>query len=600
MDFDRASRWRRAPGLWRLTGIVLVAGAACAGDGVRRFPLRDPVWVDDDSAAVAKKPVKSGSSVRALMVDSTLMPVSRALVLAVRRPAINVNSLDEVPNSTWFTNRIGIHPMSPEEVARGACGDTPPLDPTRGPWIIASGKPDGTHPGLVIKGPDGFRYLVKFDGPLMSQRATAADVVGSKIFHAAGFFVPCNEIVEFPETVLKLAPTAKGKDEKGHELPLTAEDVKQVLAAAWRTPAGLLRASASRFLPGEPLGPFHYEGVRADDPNDVIPHEMRRELRGSMLLAAWIHHWDAQEANTLDMLVDVGGQRYVRHNLLDWGDALGDIWTWTWARFNQRVGTGRAGYFDIDYALADLVTLGLRPRPWYHAPPPPEPETFGYFDSQSLQPREWRGTYRNPAFAEMTPQDALWAARIIARFSDAHIAAIVARAHLDDEWAARYLTDTLIKRRDRILREYLTDLTPLDRFTLTRAAAGEPQHLCFEDLAVASHVAPADRTMYRIQLHGGAGLDQLLGWRQLRPDPAQPARTCVELPFDPGRRPDTQVAPGTPDDDPRRYAVMEIYSNQGPSLNATAVVVLHFFDLGAARGFRLVGIERPDMIKDSP
>jgi len=578
--------------------LSLAVAGACAGDGARRFPLRDPLWVDPDTTALSAKPSRRSASAHAAIIESTLLPVARTLAVSVRRPAMNVNSLDEVPNSAWFTNRIGAHPMSPEEVARGACGDTPPLDPQRGPWTIVSGKPDGSHPGLVIKAPDGFRYLLKLDGPLMSERATAADVVGSKIYHAAGFFVPCNEIVAFPDGILELAPTAKRKDDQGHDLPLTAADIQQILASAWRTRAGLVRASASRYLPGEPLGPFRYKGVRGDDPNDVIPHEMRRELRGSMLLAAWIHHWDAQEANTLDMLIDVGGSRFVRHNLLDWGDALGDVWTWTWTRLNGRI--GHTGYLDLDHAVTDLVTLGMWPRPWYHVAPPPQPETFGSFDADSLEPNEWRGTYQNPAFREITPQDALWAVRIIARFSDAHIAAIVDRARLEDPAAARYLADTLIQRRDRILRYYLTRLSPLDRFTLARSEPNAAQSICFRDLALAAHVATPESTMYRIHLHGGAHQEQLLGWRQLRPDPGRPSETCTDLPFSPNARPGIRLEPGARDDDPRRYAVMEIYSNQQPSLRATALVVLHFFDLGPARGFRLVGIERPDDVKDPP
>ena len=33
--------------------------------------------------------------------------------------AMNVNSLDEVPDSTWFTNRIGRREMSIAEIVRG-------------------------------------------------------------------------------------------------------------------------------------------------------------------------------------------------------------------------------------------------------------------------------------------------------------------------------------------------------------------------------------------------------------------------------------------------------------------------------------------------
>ena len=573
--------------------LCLVASViSCVGDGVRRFPVRDPIWVDPDTGSIAAKPAPRKAGWYENISDSTVLrPVSRALRIPLPTPALNVNSLDEVPNSSWFTNRLGASPMTPEEAARGACADTPSLDPARGPWTISSGKTDGSHPGFVIKAPDGYRYLLKFDGALMSERATSADIVGSKIYHAAGFFTPCNEIVYFPEGILQLGATAKRKDRYGHDVPLTASDVQAILATGWRAPDGLVRASASRYLAGEPLGPFRYEGVRPDDPNDVIPHEMRRELRGSKLFAAWIHHWDALEANTLDMLVAEDGRRFVRHHILDWGDALGDIWTWSWRRFNPRVGTGRSGYVDLDIALTDLFTLGLLPRPWYHPAPPPQPETFGYFDSQSFVPSEWRGTYGNPAFKEMTTGDALWAVRIIARFRDEHIAAIVQRAHVDDPAAARYLTDTLIARRDRILQDYLTRFTPLDRFVLS------PQGLCFEDLAIATHVAAPESTMYRIHLHGGPDLTQLLGWRQLRPDPSHPAQTCTELPL--GQlRPAGLAGTSAPDDDPRRYAVLEIYSNQTPALQATAMVVLHLVDLGGDRGFRLVGIERPDAVKD--
>ena len=34
--------------------------------------------------------------------------------------ALNVNTLDEVPDSSWFINRIGVRPMSIAEILRGA------------------------------------------------------------------------------------------------------------------------------------------------------------------------------------------------------------------------------------------------------------------------------------------------------------------------------------------------------------------------------------------------------------------------------------------------------------------------------------------------
>ena len=376
--------------------------------------------------------------------------------------------------------------------------------------------------------------------------------------------------------------------------------MEQVLSAGWRDPNGLVRALASRYLAGSPIGPFRYEGTRSGDPNDVIPHERRRELRANRLFSAWIHHWDATENNTLDMMVKENDRTFVRHHMLDWGDSIGDVGGWTWKRLDRRVGIGRSGWLDLDYVFVDFVTLGLYPRPWYRVPTTPsQPETFGYFGTQDFVPSKWRGTLSNPAFDEMTPRDALWAARIIARFSDAHIAAIVKRADLDDG-AATFLTEALMGRRDIILREYLTQSSPLDRFSLTRPGPeSATQSLCFEDLAITTKVSDPGSTMYRAHLHGGARLEQLLGWRQFRPDPAHPSRSCVPLPLN-HVRPHDLAGAAAPDDHPLRYAELEIYTNQQPSLQPTSSVVVHLFDLGPRRGFRIVGLERPDVVKDPP
>ena len=42
---------------------------------------------------------------------------------------------------------------------------------------------------------------------------------------------------------------------------------------------GAIRATASEFLPGTPMGGFSPSGRRTDDPNDRIAHQHRRSLR---------------------------------------------------------------------------------------------------------------------------------------------------------------------------------------------------------------------------------------------------------------------------------------------------------------------------------
>ena len=45
-----------------------------------------------------------------------------------RKPALNTNALDDVPDSTWFTNRIGQSHVAPPAAAR-ATFRPPPSEP---------------------------------------------------------------------------------------------------------------------------------------------------------------------------------------------------------------------------------------------------------------------------------------------------------------------------------------------------------------------------------------------------------------------------------------------------------------------------------------
>ena len=579
-------------------GLLVASSAlACAGEVTSRFPLANPVWFDSDANSLTRDPAVYFSGQGTDFADQVaLRPLTRAFAIPLEHEAWNVNSMDEVPNSTWFTNRIGWFPMSSGEVAKGACRDVPSLDPARGPWLVMSTKSDGGDIGFVIKEPGGHRYLLKLDGQKQPPQPTTGDIVGSRIYYAAGYETPCNEIVYFRPNVLQIAPNARNKTAVGRDESCDRAELDRLLEFAVRRQDGLLRAMASRFIDGTSIGPFRYEGTRPDDPNDVIPHENRRELRGARLFAAWINHVDSREQNTLDTVVEEGGRRFVRHHLFDWSDSFGSIEQSD--AVSRRLAIGRGGYLDLDQVFVDFVTLGLYPRPWNHVALSPFPETFGYFGVQDFAPLQWRAGYSNPAFLEMTDRDALWAARIIARFTDDDIRAVVAEAKMDNERASAYLVRTLIARRDIILRDVLTRGSPLANFAFIRRGQGE-QSLCFQDLAVTTRVADPATTLYKARLRGGPGLDRDLGWMHLHPDLATRDRTCIPLSLG-GARPADIAGAGAPDNAPLRYALLEIYSNQHPARKATAAVVLHLVDLGPVRGFRLVGVERLTKLEDPP
>ena len=88
-------------------------------------------------------------------------------------------------------------------------------------------------------------------------------------------------------------------------------------------------------------------------------------------------------------------------------------------------------------------------------------KSVGRFEGDFFDPVKWRPEYPNPAFDNMTPDDAFWAARLVAKFSDEAIRAVVAKARYSEPGAAEHITATLIKRRDKVLRAWLTGVNPL-------------------------------------------------------------------------------------------------------------------------------------------
>ena len=609
--FYSFSKVSRVAGLLALTAGALLA----CSSGPHRFPLAPPRWEDHDRKNVEEQPTEYYSGMAADVADKNLFrPLARLPYVPLGQRAWNVNALDEVPNSSWFQNRIGFFQYTPEEIARAACKDTPSLSPDS-KWEIIAAKPNGAYPGFFIKSGED-RYLLKFDGPVQPGRATSADVIGSKIFWAAGYHVPCNEVIYFRRGILTIAKDATAEDEYGRKKPITAEDVETVLEKAYRTKDGLLRASASRFLPGMPLGPFSYEGRRDDDPNDHVPHQHRRELRAARIISAWLHHHDAREQNTLDVwLTDQGESKknYIRHYMIDFGDCLGSRWAFD--PISRRF--GYSYFIDYDQVVVDLLTFGAYPRPWHDLKINPAVEIFGYFNVKDFRPTSWVPEYPNPAFSEMRYDDALWMARILAQFTKEQLRAVVRTAQLGSEYAEEYLLDTLMGRRDKILRAYFTRYAPLTDFRLVRlgtlAAPGtnspakketdspakkamtadSNQSLCFVDLALRNQLVDPQRVFYKVRFYGGRDLETELGWMQLYPDPDHPDRTCVQRPIG-DTRPSDLAPPNAPDDHPLRYGVLKIWIHQQADIYPTSAIHVHLYDLGPERGYQIVGIERPD------
>ena len=452
----------RRTSLW----MTLAAATACAGPHAR-FEDTPVVWYVDDDDDIPPPATREFAHIQYLTDVIVLRPLTTALELRDLEPAHDTNALDEVPNSTWFTNRIGVRSVSPEEAARGPVIAGPPQLPLE----VIAGKGGGRNPGFIARDASGRRFVVKFDRKANPLMQTGTDVLVDRIFWTIGYNVPADTLVRFRRADLRLAKDAEITPKIGKPRAMTWADVDAILATSPRGQGGSYRASASEWLAGVPLGGIAPEGVRVDDPNDTLAHEHRRVLRGLRVFAAWLSHTDMKEDNFLDLYVHENGRRFVRHYLVDFGEALG----------GHQAEFGRAEdrwEYIVDWeknGLA-LLALGLWIRPWERLRPTPWP-SIGGFTAERFAPAKWREAYPFRPFVEMDPADAYWAAKIVMRFDRRLLTAIVAQAEFPAD-ASAYLVDTLLLRAQAIGRTWIETVTALDAFQVVG------DRLCAWDLGI--------------------------------------------------------------------------------------------------------------------
>jgi hypothetical protein len=432
---------------------LAVAVAVALADGraaAPRFYPDDPLWTDDDRAmdASAAGEIEDTNGYD-FLVNSFASPGERRDVRAG-----NVNSVDEVPDSSWFTNRIGRREMSVEEIARGP--DTVDrVDPAS--WVVSGGKSSGVQPGFRMSDPSGQIYQVEFDPPSNPEMASATEIIGTALYRAIGYHVVEVYVVEIDRQALVIREGATIRDPlNGRRRPLKRYDLDAVFARAARQPNGRYRAIASKFAPGKPLGNFRYYGTRPDDPNDVVAHEHRRELRGARVFGAWLNHDDSRGVNSLDFLETANGRGWVKHYMFDFGSILG-----SGTVYAQRHRAGHEYIYEPRPGWLTLVTLGLYIRPWMTIDYPDAPASVGRIESRRFDPALWKPEYPNTAFDNMRPDDAFWAARIVSKFPDAAIRAVVEKARFSDPAATDYLTRTIVERRDKVVATWINGVCPV-------------------------------------------------------------------------------------------------------------------------------------------
>jgi hypothetical protein len=452
-----------------LAAALTMASSAAAP----RFFDDDPVWQERDTQDASRmKPLDVD-----LFVDLTTNLLGPRSVEAAR--ARNVNTIDEVPDSSWYTNRAGARTLTADDVFNGP-------DATKGPepgtWTITSSKSDGVTPGFTIRDAKGQLWFLKFDPPGFRGMATGTEVAVTKLMWALGYHVPENHIAYMRREQLVIGNGAKFTPPGGTRRPMRLEDLDTLLRWADREADGAYRIVASKALPGKPIGRIRFFDTRPDDPNDIVPHEDRRELRGYGVFAAWLNHVDAKAINSLDTLITENGRSFVRHHLLDFGSSLGSG------------GVGPADYWEGEEYLLEpgdmlkqMASFGFA-FPTWHREKFYEAPAIGRFpaNNAAFNPDLWKPRVPNQAFLHARADDKFWAARKLMALTTDLLRAAVRAGDFRDPKSEEFLVRALAERRDAIGRAYLTGINPI-----AAPALDEHGTLTFRNAAVDADFAKA-------------------------------------------------------------------------------------------------------------
>ncbi|MFT3692952.1 MAG: hypothetical protein QM831_07415 [Kofleriaceae bacterium] len=540
-----------------MKALLLLVMVGCASETAispLRFQNKPAAQLVDDRHDMAK-PTTNVFARSLYMLDVFFARrVPRMMELQRNEYAGDVNALDEVPDSTWFQNRIGIRDLTPEEIE--AAGRESFASP-KGPWVITGTKVGGASPGFVVKDAAGAKFIMKFDTNGEPDMQTGADVVVQKILWAAGFNTPEDAIRVVKRSELSLGPTAKVEDTFGNKKKMVVKDIDDVLAKVDHEPDGSYRVLVSRYLTGEPVGGYTQEGLREDDPNDHVVHEDRRTLRAQRVFFAWLGSTDVKEDNGLDMwITDKTGGHYLMHYLVDFGLALGVYGYDQLDPSDQYANTVAPEVF-----LKSLVSLGFWTKPWEGADGALI-RGVGRFESRHFQPLTWKDRYPYRPFDRIEPADAFWASKIILKFTEPQLRAAVEMGAYKDPRAVDYLTKTLYERARKTAYAWFGTLSPLDNFQLTDEGT-----LCFDDL-MRVHFSGVPSTSYVAHVYNYDGRE--IGSSKIE---SLGPHACMIVPVG---------------GDHEQYTIVEISANRGG--DALSPVRVHLAQQAGA--LRVIGIRR--------
>ena len=241
---------------------------------------------------------------------------------------------------------------------------------------------------------------------------------------------------------------------------------------------GSYRAVAGRGCRASRLA-FRYYGTRPDDPNDVVAHEHRRELRALQVFGAWTNLVDMKAGNTLDTLVTAEDRGIVKHYLQDVGSTSAPAPTQRGTATRDTNICTRV--VPRSSASPPLACTWLRGRGLITSE-----REIGKFEGTKFEPEDWRPRTPIVALRHARPDDTLWAALRVMAFTDEQIrTAVKPEATPILPLKSACGCPHSAPRQDRT--RYTARINPLTRFAMTDSG------LTFQNPAVKAGYAEAPK-----------------------------------------------------------------------------------------------------------
>ena len=140
--------------------------------------------------------------------------------------------------------------------------------------------------------------------------ASGAEIIGTAFYHAIGYHTVEVYLAELDRAALVISERATIRDPlNGKRRALTKSRPRRRSSSGRR---GSRTAGTACWSAGSP--PASRSATSATTargptiPNDIVPHEHRRELRGARVFGAWLNHDDSRGVNSLDMLETTDGR----------------------------------------------------------------------------------------------------------------------------------------------------------------------------------------------------------------------------------------------------------------------------------------------------